>query len=117
MDRRRFLGLTAVGAAATLARPLDAATPPEPDFELEELTIAELSGRFTAVALAQAYLARIDAIDKRGPAINSVIELNPDAMSIAASLDRERKDKGPLGPMHGIPIFIKDNIETADRMH
>jgi amidase len=115
MDRREFLGLTAVGAAAAaLARPLDAATPPEPD--LEEATIAELSGR-SAVALTQAYLARIDAIDKHGPVINAVIELNPDAMSIAEGLDRERKEKGPRGPMHGIPILIKDNIDTADRMH
>src|SRR4030095_1560475 len=55
-------------------------------------------------------------LDKRGPALNSVIELNPDAESIAASLDRERKDKGVRGPLHGIPILIKDNIDSGDRM-
>ena len=113
MDRRQFLGLTAVGAAAAaFARPADAAT----DFELEEATIAQLSGR-SAVSLAQAYLARIDAIDKRGPAINAIIELNPDAMAIAESLDAERKAGKVRGPLHGIPIVIKDNIDTADRMH
>ena len=114
MDRRQFLSLSAIGAAAALARPLDAATPPEP--ELEEATIADLTGR-SAVALTQAYLARIDAIDKRGPAINSIIELNPDAMAIAEALDAERKGGKVRGPMHGIPIVIKDNIDTADRMH
>jgi amidase len=116
MDRRQFLGLSAAGvAAAALARPADAA-------EIEEQTVAQLqeamgTGAFTAVSLAQAYLARIDAVDRNGPAINSVIELNPDALAIAAELDRERKVKGPRGPMHGIPILIKDNIDTADRMH
>jgi amidase len=74
-------------------------------------------GRFTAAALAQAYLARIDAIDKRGPAIHSIIELNPDAMAIAEERDRERKAGKVRGAMHGIPIVIKDNIDTADRMH
>lgn len=121
MHRREFLGLSAAGAAAVaLARPLTADTPAE--FELEEMSVAQLqegmsSGRFTAVALAQAYLVRIDEIDKRGPAINSIIELNPDAVAIAEELDRERKAKGSRGPMHGIPILIKDNIDTADRMH
>src|SRR5437870_4645329 len=121
MHRRDFLGLTAFGAAAAaLARPLAADQPP--DFELDEMSVAGLqeemrSGHFTAAALAQAYLARIDAVDKQGPALNAVIELNPDAMAIAAELDGERKAKGPRGPLHGIPILIKDNIDTADRMH
>ena len=66
--------------------------------------------------LVEKYLARIDEIDKHGPRINSVIELNPDAGAIAAALDRERKDKGVRGPLHGIPILIKDNIETGDKM-
>src|SRR5262249_21023364 len=69
------------------------------------------------VALTQAYLARIDAIDKRGVGLNAVIELNPDAMAIAESLDAERKAGKVRGPLHGIPILIKDNIDTADRMH
>ena len=74
------------------------------------------SGKFTARSLVEKYLARIEEIDKRGPAINSIIELNPDALSIADTLDRERKSKGPRGPLHGIPALIKDNIDTADKM-
>ncbi|MGA2738622.1 MAG: amidase [Bryobacteraceae bacterium] len=100
----------AVGALAAPAR-----------FELEETTVADLqkrmtAGSLTASALTQRYLDRIAAIDKRGPALNAVIELNPDALSIAAALDAERKAKGPRGPLHGIPVLIKDNIDTADRM-
>ena len=90
-------------------------------FELEEVTIAELqaamtSGHFTAHSLAEKYLKRIDEVDKHGPAINSVIEVNPDALAIAAALDKERKTKGPRSPLHGIPVLIKDNIDTADQM-
>jgi amidase len=127
IDRRGFLGYATLGTAVALARPVTslaqtstaAAVPP---FELDEITVAQLqegmtSGRWTAVAIAEAYLARIDAIDKRGPAINAIIELNPDALSIARALDVERKEKGPRGPLHGIPVLIKDNIDTGDRMH
>jgi amidase len=90
-------------------------------FELEEATVRDLqagmsSGKFTAHSLAEKYLERIDEIDKHGPGVNTVIELNPDALSIAAALDKERKEKGARGPLHGIPVLIKDNIETADRM-
>ncbi|HEV2297727.1 MAG TPA: amidase, partial [Candidatus Acidoferrales bacterium] len=90
-------------------------------FELDEVTVADLqggmkSGEFTARSLAQKYLDRIAEIDKQGPTINAIIELNPDALSIADALDAERKAKGPRGPMHGIPVLIKDNIGTADRM-
>jgi amidase len=90
-------------------------------FELDEITIAELqdgmkSGKFTARSLVEKYQSRITAIDKQGPTLNAVIELNPDALSIADALDRERKSKGPRGPLHGIPALIKDNIATADRM-
>jgi amidase len=93
----------------------------DPTFELSELSIADLQhgldcGTFTARSLVEKYLARIDAIDKNGPCLASVIELNPDALALADSLDRERKSKGPRGPMHGIPVLIKDNIDTADRM-
>jgi amidase len=73
-------------------------------------------GKFTARSLAEKYLARIDEVDKRGPAVNAIIELNPDALSIADALDQERKAKGPRGALHGIPVLIKDNIDTADRM-
>jgi amidase len=90
-------------------------------FEFEEATIAQLqeglrSGEFTAHSLVEKYLQRIDEIDKRGPAINSVIEVNPDALAIAATLDRERKAGHVRGLLHGIPILIKDNLDTADRM-
>jgi amidase len=90
-------------------------------FDLEEATVGDLQkrmagGALTAHALTERYLDRIAAIDKSGPALNAVIELNPDALSIAAALDAERKSKGPRGPLHGIPVLIKDNIDTADRM-
>jgi len=105
-------------------RPSEPAEPAAPEvtgFELEEITISELqegmkSGKFTARSLVEKYLGRIDDIDKRGPAVNAIIELNPDAPHIADALDQERKAKGPRGPMHGIPVLIKDNIDTADGM-
>jgi amidase len=90
-------------------------------FELDEITIAELqegmkSGRFTARSLVEKYTARVEEIDKHGPAINSIIELNPDALAIADRLDEERKAGGSRGPLHGIPVLIKDNLDTADQM-
>lgn len=126
-SRRNFLGSAAMLGAAALApaefaRASEGRTQSEvKPFELDEITVAELqegmkSGKFTAHSLAQKYLERIEEIDKSGPRINSVIETNPDALSIADSLDEERKSKGPRGPLHGIPVLIKDNIGTADRM-
>jgi amidase len=90
-------------------------------FELDEITIDELqkalsSGRLTARSIAEKYLARIEAMDRQGPALRSVIEVNPDAPAMADALDKERKEKGARGPLHGIPVLIKDNIDTADRM-
>ena len=90
-------------------------------FEFDEITIAELqdgmkSGKYTAQSITEKYLARIGAIDQAGPNIKSVIETNPDALAIAEALDNERKAKGARGPLHGIPVLIKDNIDTADRM-
>jgi amidase len=134
--RREFLQASLVGGAVAAlpplplrpllgaARdrsPLPAAAPELPAFEFEEITIGELqagmtAGKFGARSIAEKYLARMDQVDKQGPVLNSVIEVNPDALSIAESLDRERKDKGPRGPLHGIPVMIKDNIDTADRM-
>src|SRR5579862_2707874 len=131
-SRRSFLQTTfATGAAAALYPALGAAREtsgcPTPaafqakPFELEEITLAELqegmqSGKFTARSLLELYTARIEEIDKSGPSVNAVIEMNPDALSIAEDLDRERKAKGARGPLHGIPVLIKDNIDTADRM-
>ncbi len=131
-SRRTFLQNTVTASAAVALRPalsaareVTAAAEIKP-FELEEITISELqdgmkSGRFTARSLVEQYSARIDEIDtphkdKRGPAVNAIIEMNPDALAIADSLDAERKAKGPRGPLHGIPLLIKDNIDTADRM-
>ena len=138
-SRRTFLQSTLVGGAAAAISPTllpglaDATSAvrvsrtvpnevnPVKTFELDEITISELqdglnSGKFTARTLVEKYSARIDEIDKHGPAVNAVIEMNPDAFSIADELDRERKAKGPRGPLHGIPVLIKDNIDTADRM-
>src|ERR1700730_14781411 len=89
-----------------------------PQIDLEELTVDDIqkgfqSGQFSAQSLTEAYLARIDAIDRHGPAINAVIELNPEALKIAAELDRERKAKGARGPLHGVPVLVKDNIDSG----
>lgn len=90
-------------------------------FPLDELTVAQLqdamaTGRYSARRLVELYTERINAIDRSGPALRSVIELNPDALSIADALDAERKGGRLRGPLHGIPILIKDNIDTGDRM-
>ena len=139
-SRRSFLQAAALGGTAAAIAPLypalgaarelstagpanaaasGAAAPAIKPFELDEITIADLqdgmkSGKFTASLLVEKYTARINEIDKA--TVNSVLELNPDALSIAAALDQERKAKGPRGPLHGIPVLIKDNIATGDRM-
>lgn len=92
------------------------------NFPLEEATLAQLSaalesGELTAEALVLAYLERIAQIDKAGPALNAVLEINPDALFIARALDQERRRTGPRGPLHGIPVLVKDNIDTGDKMH
>jgi amidase len=132
-NRRLFLKTSLIGGAAATLTPLYPALGAAREialsvplaeikpFELDEITISDLqdgmkSGKFTARSLVEKYSARIAEIDKQGPAINSILELNPDALSIADALDQERKTKGPRGPMHGVPVLIKDNIDTADRM-
>jgi amidase len=90
-------------------------------FELEELTIAALQdgmakGRWTAHTLVERYLERIEQLDRRGPELRLVIETNPDALALADTLDRERRDGRVRGPLHGVPVLLKDNIGTADRM-
>src|SRR5262245_23326686 len=131
MKRRDFIRvgmLSGVAAAIGCNRhpqsPVSGASNQPPvvgPFELDEKTIAELqeamkSGALTARTIAEKYLSRIAAIDKQGPRLNSVIEINPDATAAASALDAERKTKGPRGPLHGIPVLLKDNIDTADRM-
>src|SRR5438034_376511 len=132
ISRREFLEL---GAAAGLACATSAgcrtgvpaattrglAGPAIPPFALQEATIADLqagmqSGKYTARGLCEYYLTRIDELDGRGPALHSIIETNPEALTTAEQLDSERRAKGPRGPLHGIPVLVKDNIATADRM-
>ncbi|QRK04926.1 amidase [Archangium violaceum] len=124
LSRRTLLG-GAAAAGTLVALEAHADSTPAPrgkPFELEEATVSELqaamtSGKSTAHGLAERYLARIQELDRTGDsALHSVIELNPDALAIAAALDEERKAKGPRGPLHGIPVLIKDNIATADKM-
>jgi amidase len=132
MTRRAFLGTSVLGgalAATDLRWPAQAAarvrgTAPavQGPSELDEVTVAQLqegmrTGRWTARSLAEQYLARVDAVDQRGPNLRSVLEPNPDALTIADALDAERRAKGSRGPLHGIPVLIKDNIGTADPMH
>jgi amidase len=132
MKRRTFFKTAALGGGAIALSPIVSCTtlapPPEnqrprevPPFELDEATIDQLqqkmaSGEMTSEAIAESYLARIAEIDAAGPTLRSVIEVNPDAKAIARQMDQERKEGKVRGPMHGIPVLIKDNIDTADGM-
>ncbi len=137
MDRRRFVGASlAAPAAAALSACAPAGEPDaetssgersaagatRPDaFELDEATVADLqaameSGERTARSIAQLYLERIESLNRRGPELGAVIETNPDALDIAAELDRERRANGPRSPLHGIPVALKDNVDTRDGM-
>jgi amidase len=128
--RRDLMKAGIAGGALTLGGPLlpgaaeavikGSAASPAP-FDLEEMTISDLkaglrSGDHTSVSLVEKYLARIEELNQKGPELRAVIEINPDAHAIADALDVELKEKGPRGPLHGIPILLKDNIATADRM-
>ncbi|HEV8385165.1 MAG TPA: amidase [Candidatus Acidoferrales bacterium] len=134
MERRNFLRTSLIGGVALAsgaarlesnAATENAAASQAPltprSFEMEEITVAELqrgmeTGKFTSRAITERYLARIEQLDKQGPALRSILETNPDALTIADALDQERRAKGPRGPLHGIPVLLKDNIDTADRM-
>ena len=118
MNRRTFFGTTAALGTLTSCKSTAPMEPAVPPFELEELTIADLSaglksGRWTAHKLVELYLSRIDVFNRKGPMLGAVIETNPDALEIADALDKSSSSRGPL---HGIPILIKDNIDTADKM-
>jgi amidase len=124
LSRRDFLHASVAGGlvAALPRRRADGRTGGRAvDVELEEATVADLqtamaSGATTSAALCAAYLQRIEAIDRTGPTLRAVIETNPDAVAIAERLDAERKGGNVRGPLHGIPVLIKDNVATHDRM-
>ncbi len=131
VERRRFLSrglaaavavvpVPALAGARQTGIPCSAPTQPKP-FELDAITLADLAqgmaaGQYTAHGLAEKYLARIGEIDEQGPQLKSVLEVNPDALAIASGLDEERKQGRLRGPLHGIPVMIKDNLDTADHM-
>ena len=129
-SRRDFLkvGATALAGAALLSGSLSSQSsslPPAGErvsgFELDEFDLVTLqrgldSGEYSSKKLIELYISRIEAVDRHGPTLNAVIEINPDAMAIAEQMDAERKAKGPRSPLHGIPVLIKDNIATADKM-
>jgi len=140
LSRRSFVRSAAIGGLAVAAGPGSLACAPDaddarspggdppgdspfvvPDFEYEEATIADLQkrmeeGSLTARRLTEAYLARIEALDGKGPQLSQVLQTNPEALDMADRLDRERKAGHRRGPMHGIPVLLKDNIATADEM-
>ncbi|HEX7978368.1 MAG TPA: amidase [Gemmatimonadaceae bacterium] len=138
LSRRAFVATTCATAAATALVPLvphrgDAAPSPAPSprksisaashvAEVEERSIAEWQGalargELTSRDLVQRYLQRIESLDRKGPMLHAVLESNPDALDIATVLDAERRAGKTRGPMHGIPVLVKDNIDTVDRMH
>ncbi|MYH48438.1 MAG: amidase [Gammaproteobacteria bacterium] len=134
MDRRTFIGTTAAGGAGlamtSACAPSASDSPVDssgqaageiPPFEFDEVTVDDLqrmmeSGEHTARSITQAYIERIEAMDRQGPELRSMIEINPDALEIADELDAERRASGPRGPLHGIPVALKDNLDTHDRM-
>ncbi|MGV3755483.1 MAG: amidase family protein, partial [Verrucomicrobiota bacterium] len=131
MNRREFLQRTAYTTATAVAALSSGcvtssgssrtSAPASPPFVLEEVTIAALQqglleGNYSAAELVRLYQGRIAAVDQQGPKLKAVLELNPEALAIAERLDAERHTKGVRGPLHGIPILIKDNIDTYDRL-
>jgi amidase len=136
INRRSFLGRASAAAAFAFgaAAPREAATETVPPAgvpapsapprvsDLDEITIAELTegiadGRWTARSIVATYLEAIERFDRGGPTTNAILEVNPDALAMADALDEERRTRGPRGVLHGVPVLVKDNIGTADRMH
>jgi amidase len=131
MNRRRFIGCSLIAGSIGVhgcspSKPKEQArAQASPNstvpFELEEATVSMLqdgmkSGAYTARSITELYFRRIEALDKQGPSLHSIIETNPEALKIADLLDAERRSKGPRGPLHGIPVLVKDNIGTSDKM-
>ncbi|GAB3769956.1 amidase [Spirosoma horti] len=133
MNRRNFIKSSSVASVSAASLTVAACNTPKKtstendtqpftdEFELNELTIGDLqkkmqSGQASSATITQLYLDRIQAIDKNGPGLNAVIEVNPDALTIAKAMDEERKSGKNRGPLHGIPVLIKDNIDTGDQM-
>lgn len=123
MERRKFVrnsAITGIGLSLTgLSSCINIGRTGR--FDVEETSVDQLQqamneGRISSVELVKGYLARIKEIDESGPSLNAVIELNPDALAIAAALDMERKKGKIRGALHGIPVLLKDNIDTADKM-
>lgn len=130
MNRRTFVSLATAGVPTAVAQAR--ATPAgsarraasrrrSTESGIEELTLAGIEadlqqGRWTSASLTEAYLTRIDSLDRGGPALGAVIEVNPDAVAVAHSLDDERRRGRIRGPLHGVPVLVKDNLDTADRM-
>jgi amidase len=122
MNRRHFLQMTVLaGAEVSLGLSQRDAAQTEGSQPLHERSVASLgaeleAGTLTAAWLTGQFLGRIEEVDRAGPALRSVIETNPDAPAIARALDEERAQKGPRGPLHGVPVLVKDNLDTHDRM-
>lgn len=115
LDRRALL-LGGAGSLAFAALPGAAAPFSVEERSLRQLADALSSGAVTSKQLVRAFLARLDAVDLHGPALKSVLERNPDAERLAEALDLERAQRGPRGPLHGVPVLVKDNLDTADAM-
>ena len=122
LSRREFAELASLAlVGAVLPGREDAPPRPQQAFALNETTIAQLqdgmkAGRLSARGVAQAYLGRITALDRQGPTLRAVLEINPEALAIADAMDAERRRGRVRGALHGIPVIVKDNIDTHDRM-
>lgn len=113
MKRLALIGIFSMVASAACAQ--------TPETRLEYLSVDEINqrmerGQLSSATLVRHLLQRIDSLDKNGPAINAIIELNPDALAMAEAMDQERKGGHIRGPLHGIPVLLKDNIDTSDQM-